>query len=93
MTVKITSGTGRGQEPRITQYWPNRMATVVNPDWDPPLGSSSRYAVTGPQVLDTLFLVGRTNTEPPVVLPPATRPATRMGPLARGLTSAYPRRS
>ena len=62
--VSITSGTGSGQTRQITSYAP-RTATV-DPAWATVPDTSSSYVVTGPQVLDTLFLIGRTNTEPPV---------------------------
>lgn len=64
LRVSITSGTGSGQVREIITY-SGRVATV-NPAWGTVPDTSSRYVVTGPQLLDTLFLVGRTNTEPPV---------------------------
>ena len=64
LRVSVTSSTGSVQVREITRYGLGRVAEVNEP-WATEPDTASRYVITGPQLLDTLFLVGRTDTDPP----------------------------
>ena len=65
MTIKITGGTGSGQVNGITGYDGYGTATVARA-WTTAPDATSVYVITGPERIDTLFLVAHTNTQPPV---------------------------
>jgi hypothetical protein len=65
MTIKITGGAGAGQVNGITIYDGYGTATVATA-WKTVPDNTSTYVITGPQQIDTLYLVAHTNTQPPI---------------------------
>lgn len=64
MTIKITGGAGAGQVNGITNY--NAGVVTVAVPWTTIPNNTSTYVITGPQQIDTLYLVAHTNTQPPI---------------------------
>jgi hypothetical protein len=62
MLITITAGTGAGQKRSIITY-KSGIATVSS-NWSTVPDNTSTYVITGPEVSDTLFIIGRTNTQP-----------------------------
>ncbi|GAA3250332.1 neuraminidase-like domain-containing protein [Dactylosporangium siamense] len=64
MTIEITAGPGTGQRRRIASYDPAARVCTLTTDWATVPGSASRYVITGPRMVDSLFLIGRSGTDP-----------------------------
>lgn len=67
MSIRITGGTGKDQVRSVITYNSADQTAQIAPDWEIVPDNTSTYVITGPQEVDTLFLIGCTNTEPSVL--------------------------